>query len=171
MRWGDHDYAFVRPVHWFVLLHGDKVIDTEVFGIRSGRESRGHRFHHPLPVSIVNPGAYVDALRHARVLADPAERRVRVRAEVDRVGAHIGGTPRLRDELLDQIANLTEWPVAIACSFERDFLRVPQAALIQTMETNQKFVPVFDADGKLSEHSSACAIESRIGRDPQGLSA
>jgi len=68
-----------------------------------------------------------------------------VRAEVERVGRGIGGTPRLRDGLLDEIANLTEWPVAIACSFERDFLRVPAEALIQTMETNQKFVPVFAA--------------------------
>jgi glycyl-tRNA synthetase beta chain len=150
MRWGDHDYAFVRPVHWFVLLHGDKVIDAEIFGIRSGRESRGHRFHHPLPVSIANPAAYVDALRGAKVLVDPAERRKRVRDEVERVGRNIGGTPRLRDELLDEIANLTEWPVAIACDFERDFLRVPQEALIQTMETNQKFVPVFEAQGSAS---------------------
>jgi len=152
MRWGDHDYAFVRPVHWLVLLHGDQVIDAEIFGICSGRESRGHRFHHPLPVNIDNPDTYLAALRAAKVLADPAERRARIRAEVDRVGAHIGGTPRLRDELLDEIANLTEWPVAIACSFERDFLRVPQEALIQTMETNQKFVPVFDSDGKLTGH-------------------
>jgi glycyl-tRNA synthetase beta chain len=162
MRWGDHDYAFVRPVHWFVLLHGDKIVDAEIFGIRSGRESRGHRFHHPLPVSIANPAEYVDALRDAKVLVDPAERRERVRAEVDRVGRGIGGTPRLRPELLDEIANLTEWPVAIACSFERDFLRVPQEALIQTMETNQKFVPVFDADGKLTEHFIGIAnIESK----------
>jgi len=162
MRWGDHDYAFVRPVHWFVLLHGDKIVDAEIFGIRSGRESRGHRFHHPLPVSIANPAEYVDALRDAKVLVDPAERRERVRDEVDRVGRGIGGTPRLRDELLNEIANLTEWPVAIACSFERDFLRVPQEALIQTMETNQKFVPVFDADGKLTEHFIGIAnIESK----------
>ncbi len=150
MRWGDHDYAFVRPVHWFVLLHGDKIVDAEIFGIRSGRESRGHRFHHPLPVSIANPAAYVDALRAAKVLVDPMERRKRVEDEVERVGRDIGGTPRLRDELLNEIANLTEWPVAIACEFERDFLRVPQEALIQTMETNQKFVPVFEAQGSAS---------------------
>jgi glycyl-tRNA synthetase beta chain len=162
MRWGDHDYAFLRPTHWLVMLHGSEVVPVEVMGIASRRESRGHRFHHPLPVSIANPAAYVDALRDAKVLVDPAERRKRVRAEVDRVGAHIGGTPRLRDELLDQIANLTEWPVAIACSFERDFLRVPQEALIQTMETNQKFVPVFDAGGKLTEHFIGIAnIESK----------
>ncbi len=65
-------------------------------------------------------------------------------------------------ELLDEIANLTEWPVAIACGFEPDFLRVPQEALIQTMETNQKFIPVFDANGKLTEHFIGIAnIESK----------
>ncbi|MDR3390035.1 MAG: glycine--tRNA ligase subunit beta [Rudaea sp.] len=152
MRWGDHDFAFVRPVHWLVILHGDCVIDAEIFGITSGRESRGHRFHHPQPVPISNADIYVDALRAAKVLADPSERRQRVRAEVERAGHDTGGAPRLRDELLDEIANLTEWPVAIDCAFDRGFLAVPQEALITTMETNQKFVPVFDANGKLTEH-------------------
>ena len=162
MRWGNHDYAFVRPVHWLVILHGDSVIDATIFGVRSGRASRGHRFHHTGEVEIASAGAWLDALRNAHVLADPAERRARVRAEVERVGREIGAAPRLRDELLDEIANLTEWPVAIACTFERDFLRVPQEALIMTMETNQKFVPVFDADGKLTEHFIGVAnIQSR----------
>jgi glycyl-tRNA synthetase beta chain len=151
MRWGDHDFAFVRPVHWLVVLHGDQIVDAEIFGIKSGRESRGHRFHHPQPVSISDPAHYVDALRDAHVIVDPQARRARVRAEVERVGNALG-KPRLRDELLDEIANLTEWPVAIACAFDREFLKVPQEALIQTMETNQRFVPVFDAAGKLTEH-------------------
>ena len=152
MRWSDHEYAFVRPVHWIVILHGDQIIDAEIFGIRSGRQSRGHRFHHPQPVHIANADSYIDALRAANVLADPNERRERVRADVESVGSAVGGSPRLRAELLDEIANLTEWPVAIACTFDREFLKVPQEALIQTMEANQKFVPVFAADGKLTEH-------------------
>src|SRR6185369_11320969 len=131
--------------------HGSEIIDAEIFGVRSGRQSRGHRFHHPQPVHIADAASYVDALRAASVLADPAERRARVRAEVDRIAGEIGGEPRLREDLLNEIANLTEWPVAIACTFDRDFLRVPQEALIQTMETNQKFVPVFGVDGKLTE--------------------
>ena len=162
MRWGDHDYAFVRPVHWIVILHGSDVVDAEVLGIRSGRQSRGHRFHHPQPVHIADADHYNDALRAASVLADPHARRERVRAEVERVGGEIGGKPRLRDELLGEIANLTEWPVAIACTFDREFLQVPQEALIQTMETNQKFVPVFAEDGKLTEHFIGVAnIESK----------
>jgi glycyl-tRNA synthetase beta chain len=101
-------------------------------------------------------------MRAAKVLADPAERRERVRSEVDHAARATGGVPRLSDALLDEIANLTEWPVAIACTFERDFLAVPQEALVTTMETNQKFVPVLSADGKLTEHFIGVAnIESK----------
>jgi glycyl-tRNA synthetase beta chain len=162
MRWGDHDYAFVRPMHWLVVLHGDDVIDAEIFGIKSGRESRGHRFHHPQPVTIARPDGYVDTLRDANVLVDRAERRARVSTQIEQVGKAIGGSPQLRDALLDEIANLTEWPVAIGCTFEREFLRVPAEALIMTMETNQKFVPVFDAQGSASAASagSAGAVDS-----------
>ena len=161
MRWGDHDYAFVRPAHWLVMLHGDQVVDGSIFDLVSGRMSRGHRFHHPQPVHVVDADSWLDALRAAKVLADPAERRARVRAEVTRV-APSGAVPRLGDALCDEIANLTEWPVAIACAFERDFLAVPQEALVTTMETNQKFVPTFDADGKLTEHFIGVAnIESK----------
>jgi len=152
MRWGDHDYSFVRPAHWLVMLHGDQVIDGGILGLKAGRMSRGHRFHHPQPVHIVDADSWLDALRGANVLADPRERRERVRAQIAAAGRGTGGVPRLSDALLDEIANLTEWPVAIACTFDSEFLAVPQEALVMTMETNQKFVPVFTADGKLTEH-------------------
>ncbi len=162
MRWGDHEHAFVRPVHWLVALHGADVIDLDLLGLAAGRHSRGHRFHHPQPVHIADADSWLDALRAARVLADPRERRERVRAEVARAGQQTGGTPRLSETLLDEIANLTEWPVAIACTFEDAFLEVPQEALVMTMETNQKFVPVFDQAGGLSAHFIGVAnIESK----------
>lgn len=168
MRWGDHDYTFVRPAHWLVMLHGADVIDGEILGLQSGRHSRGHRFHHPQPVHIVDADSWLDALRGAKVLADPAERRARVRSEVAAAEIADGaGVPRLSDALLDEIANLTEWPVAIACAFEAEFLDVPHEALVTTMETNQKFVSVFTADGKLSEHFVGVAnIESK---DPKEI--
>ena len=162
MRWSDHDYTFVRPAHWLVLLYGSDIVDGGVLGLQSGRQSRGHRFHHPQPVHVADADSWLDALRAAKVLADPAERRARVRDEVAHAAKQTGGVPRLSDALCDEIANLTEWPVAIACAFEREFLAVPQEALVMTMETNQKFVPVFDADGKLTEHFIGVAnIESK----------
>ena len=162
MRWSNHDYSFVRPVHWLVMLHGSVIIDGDVLGLRSGRKSLGHRFMHPQPVHVADADSWLDAMRAAKVLADPAERRQRVRDEVARVAKQTGGTPRLDDALLDEIANLTEWPVAIACTFEREFLAVPPEALVTTMEANQKFVPVFDAQGKLSDHFIGVAnVESK----------
>jgi glycyl-tRNA synthetase beta chain len=168
MRWGDHEYTFVRPAHWLVMLHGADVLEGEVLGLKSGRHSRGHRFHHPQPVHIVDADSWLDALRSAKVLADPVERRARVRAQVAAAELADGaGVPRLSNALLDEIANLTEWPVAIACAFEAEFLDVPHEALVMTMETNQKFVSVFTADGKLSEHFVGVAnIESK---DPKEI--
>jgi glycyl-tRNA synthetase beta chain len=162
MRWGDHDYSFVRPVHWLVMLHGADIINGQVLGLSSGRQSRGHRFMHPQPVHMADADSWLDAMRSAKVLADPAERRQKVRDEVARVAKETGGVPQLDDALLNEIANLTEWPVAIACKFDREFLAVPPEALVTTMETNQKFVPVFDAQGKLTEHFIGVAnIESK----------
>ena len=152
MRWSDLDYLFVRPAHWLVILLGDEVVDGVVLGQTSDRMSRGHRFHHPQPVWIANPESYIDALRAAHVLVDAEERLQRIRGEVERVSSAIGGRARLRSDLLAEVRNLVEWPVGIACTFEREFLQVPQEALITTMESNQKFFPVFDADGRLTEH-------------------
>lgn len=166
MRWGDHDYAFVRPVHWLVMLHGDQVVEMELFGVTSGRMSRGHRFHHPQPVHIVDADSWLDSLRTARVLADPAERRARVRDEVARATV-CGMSARLGGSLLDEITNLTEWPVAIACTFDRAFLDVPSAVLVTTMETNQKFVPVFDAEEQLTEHF--VGVANIVSKDPSEI--
>ena len=152
MRWADHGYSFVRPVHWLVILHGAEIVDGGVLGLKSGRKSRGHRFMHPQPVHVADADSWLDAMRASNVLADPQERRQRIRAQVEQASVQTGGVPRLDDALLDELANLTEWPAAIACTFEREFLAVPPEALVTTMVANQKFVPVFDADGKLTEH-------------------
>ncbi len=161
MRWAGHDYSFVRPVHWLVMLHGATIVDGEVLGLRSGRISRGHRFMHAKPVHVADADGWLDAMRAAKVLADPQERRQRIREQVEAVSAQTGGVPRLDPALLDELANLTEWPTAIACTFEREFLGVPAEALVTTMVTNQKFVPVFDAEGRLTEHFIGIAnIES-----------
>lgn len=152
MRWGARDAGFARPVHWLVLLLGTDIVDAESFGHRADRMSRGHRFHHPQPVWIASPESYLDALRAAQVLADPEERRARVIAEVNAAAAKAGGTPRITEDNLEQVQCLVEWPKAVLCAFEREFLAVPQEALIATMEANQKFFPVLDADGRLTEH-------------------
>ncbi|MGH8032493.1 MAG: glycine--tRNA ligase subunit beta [Luteimonas sp.] len=152
MRWGDHDHAFARPLHWLVLLFGDEVIDAELFGIRTDRMSRGHRFLHDKTVLISRAADYVDALRSAMVLVDPDERRARIVQQVTDAAKAVHGAARIDDDNLAQVACLVEWPSAVTCAFERAFLAVPQQALIATMETNQKFFPVLDGGGRLTEH-------------------
>ena len=162
MRWGDHDYGFARPVHWLVVLHGKDVVDASLLGVRSDRMSRGHRFMHDKPVWFSTPDDYVESLRATFVLVDPDERRERIVHEVDAAAKAAGGSARIDDGILEEVNGLTEWPRAVACSFEREFLAVPQEALIATMEANQKFFPVLDAEGKLSEHFVGIAnIESK----------
>ncbi|MBV2209136.1 MAG: glycine--tRNA ligase subunit beta [Thermomonas sp.] len=162
MRWGAHSYGFARPLHWLVALFGDDVVNLEALGINSGRNSRGHRFMHDKAVWISSPSEYVDALRGAHVLVDAEERRTRVFSEVEAAAKQAGGAARISDDNLQQVTCLNEWPVAVLCAFERDFLQVPQEALIETMEANQKFFPVLDDAGKLTEHFIGIAnIESK----------
>lgn len=152
MRWGAHDYAFARPLHWLVMLLGEDIAPGEVMGIAAGRHSRGHRFMHAAEVEIASPGAYVDALRTAKVLVDADERRARIVDGAQAAAAKAGGRVRIDADILEEVNGLTEWPQAVACTFGREFLAVPQEALISTMEANQKFFPVLDAQGRLTEH-------------------
>ncbi|MCC4604502.1 glycine--tRNA ligase subunit beta [Xanthomonas campestris] len=151
MRWGAHDYAFARPVQWLVLLFGNEVIPADLLGVRGDRITRGHRFMHEGEIALAAPGDYIDALRSAHVLVDADARRTRIIEEVEAAARQAGGSARISNDNLEQVVNLVEWPSAVLCSFEREFLAVPQEALIETMEINQKFFPVLDDGGKLTE--------------------
>jgi glycyl-tRNA synthetase beta chain len=151
MRWGAHAHAFARPALWLVALYGADVVPLSAFGKASDRMSRGHRFMHDKSVWISEADAYVEALRGGKVLVDAEERRTAIRAEVEGSAAQAGGSARITEDNLEQVNGLVEWPKAVLCSFERAFLRVPQEALISTMEANQKFFPVLDAQGRLTE--------------------
>ena len=162
MRWGNHAWGFARPVHWLVLLHGPDIVDAELFGLKADRMTRGHRFHHDKTVWLTQPLDYIESLRSAFVLVDPQERRERIAAQVQAAAAEAGGSARITEDNLGQVVNLVEWPSAVLCSFERAFLAVPQEALIETMEINQKFFPVLDDAGKLTEKFIGIAnIESK----------
>lgn len=162
MRWGSHAYGFARPVHWLVLLHGKDVIEADVLGLKSDRMSRGHRFMHDKTVWLSSPDDYVSSLQAAYVVVDADARRSRIVEAVNAEAAAAGGQARITDDNLEQVVNLVEWPAPVLCSFERDFLAVPQEALIETMEINQKFFPVLDNSGKLTEKFIGIAnIESK----------
>lgn len=149
MRWAARKDEFVRPTQWLVMLLGDQVVPCEILAQTAGRESRGHRFHHPEAVRISSPSSYLDELRSAHVVADFAERRQLIGKRVAELAAEHQGRAIVPSELLDEVTALVEWPVPLVCSFEERFLAVPQEALISTMQDNQKYFCLLDADGKL----------------------
>ena len=163
MRWGNRDDEFVRPVHWVVLLFGDDVIPATIMGVQTGRETRGHRFHHPFPIRLNSPADYARQLAsEGKVIADFGERRDAIRAQADGVAAELNGIAVIKSELLDEVTALVEWPVALAGNFERRFLGVPAEALISTMQDNQRYFPLVDAHGRLLPHFITIAnLESR----------
>jgi glycyl-tRNA synthetase beta chain len=167
MRWGARKTEFVRPSQWLVMLFGDEVIDCEILAQQSGRISRGHRFHANHDVRISAPANYAEDLRAAYVIADFAERRTQISARIDQLAAEQQGTAIVPPALLDEVSALVEWPVPLVCSFEERFLDVPQEALIITMQDNQKYFCLLDADGKLLPRFITVAnIESK---DPQQI--
>lgn len=162
MRWGAHNHAFARPVHWLVALHGKDIVPVELLGLKADRFSRGHRFMHDKQVWISDAAEYVDALAGARVQVDADLRRERIVAQVTETATAAGGVARISEDNLGQVVHLCEWPAPVLCQFEREFLAVPQEALIETMEINQKFFPVLDAGGRLTEKFIGIAnIESK----------
>jgi glycyl-tRNA synthetase beta chain len=149
MRWGSSRIEFVRPVHWLVLLYGNAVVPATILGLNSGRTSFGHRFHHPEAVELAHANDYLEAMKAAHVLADFSARRTHISNLVSDLAAQAGGRALMPESLLDEVTALVEWPVPLVCRFEERFLSVPQEALISTMQDNQKYFCLVDANEQL----------------------
>ena len=152
MRWGSSDTEFVRPVHWVVFLLGDDIVDSEILGVKTGRASRGHRFHHPDEVILNKPSDYVESMKQAYVLVDQQVRKEAVREQAEASAKSLGGQAVIEDGLLDEVTNLVEWPMAVDGCFGAEFLEVPQECLVSSMQDHQKYFPVVDEQGKLMPH-------------------
>jgi glycyl-tRNA synthetase beta chain len=149
MRWGEGDATFVRPVQWLLALHGESVLPLEAFGLRADRLTRGHRFHAPETLALASADDYVEALRAAKVWVDMDSRREAIRDQIEAKAEALGGTARVTEALLEEVTALVEWPVAIAGRIEGRFLQLPAEVIVATVETNQRYFTVFDAEGRL----------------------
>lgn len=153
MRWGTGVAEFVRPVRWVVMLLGEQSIEAEILGVKSGRETIGHRAHHPEPITIAKPQLYADLLeKKGYVCPDFDQRREAIKGQVVKLAIQLGGYVLLDEQLLEEVTALVEWPVALAGSFDARFLNVPHEALITTMIGNQRYFPVQDESGRLMPH-------------------
>ena len=162
MRWGDSNAMFVRPVHWVLFLLGENVVNCKILGKPSGNVTYGHRFHHPEAITIDSASDYEEQLsKSGNVIADYEKRKSLIEDQLNQAAQSLNGHVPLDSALLDEVAALVEWPVAVVGNFDQEFLAVPHEALILTMKKNQKYFPVFDKDEKLLNHFITIAnIES-----------
>lgn len=164
MRWGSARDEFVRPVHWVVILHGEEVVPATILGIDSGNLTRGHRFHHPDPITLSNPGDYESALGQARVIVDFDTRKDKIRTQVEAQAAALGACVVIDEDLLDEVAALVEWPVALAGSFDEGFLAVPKEALVSSMKNHQKCFYLEDGKGNIKPNF--ITVSNLASKDP-----
>ncbi|CAB1367411.1 glycine--tRNA ligase subunit beta [Denitratisoma oestradiolicum] len=152
MRWGASEIQFVRPVHGLVMLHGSAIVPGSVLGLDSGRATRGHRFMGPGgAIEIGSADDYAPTLlEQGMVVAGFDQRRAMIRKQLDQAAAKRNLTWLKDEALLDEVTALVEHPTVYEAGFEAEFLAVPQECLILTMKANQKYFPLMDAAGKLT---------------------
>lgn len=146
--------SFVRPAHGLVALHGADIVPVHALGLRSGRCTEGHRFESQVsPVVLDHADDYAATLlRDGAVIAGFSERRTEIERQIARACERIGGGVQVVHDaaLLDEVTALVERPNILVCSFDDEFLAVPQECLILTMKANQKYFPLLDAAGRLT---------------------
>ncbi|OJZ19745.1 MAG: glycine--tRNA ligase subunit beta [Thiobacillus sp. 65-29] len=143
---------FVRPVHGLVALHGTEVVPLSVLGLAAGRTTQGHRFEAKTnPVALRSADAYAEQMRdEGAVIASFTERRAEIARQLAASAAPLGLAPIEDDALLDEVTALVERPNVLLGRFDEAFLEVPQECLILTMKANQKYFPLLDAAGRLT---------------------
>ncbi|MDR0653194.1 MAG: glycine--tRNA ligase subunit beta [Synergistaceae bacterium] len=152
MYWEDPGTRFARPVRWLVALSDTRIIPVRFGSIYSGAESRGHRFMGARTVQIKSAQEYESALEREFVIVDHERRKRMILEGMAKLEADIGAHAADDPELLEENAELVEYPVLFAGSFDREFLDIPEEVLISTMKKNQRYFPTYGGDGKLAPY-------------------
>lgn len=149
-RWGVQSEYFTRPVRWIVALFGNEVIDFTFAGLVAGRTTYGHRFLAPGPFEVADADSLVDVVRSASVIPSEAEREQVILEGVAKAEAETGFTAVLHPKTLVEVINLAEYPTVLVGTFDEEFLKVPEEIIVDAMLVHQRYFPLYDKDGKLT---------------------
>ena len=149
-RWGSRHEQFSRPVRWLLALFGAEVVPVEFAGLVAGNATRGHRFLAPGPHEVSDADALIDVLRGAFVVPSEAEREASIREQVRAVEERTGLAADLPAKTMEEVVNLAEYPTVMVGSFDELFLAVPKEITVDAMLVHQRYFPLFNADGTLS---------------------
>ncbi len=153
MRWGSADTQFARPVHWVVLMYGEDIIPAKILGKESGNITRGHRFHSEGDITLKSATDYAVQLKsEGSVIVDAVERQAMIVSQAEMAAKKYLAEVVMDKGLLEEVTALVEYPQALCCEFPKDYLRVPQEALISSMQSHQKCFPLLNSGGKLINH-------------------
>jgi glycyl-tRNA synthetase beta chain len=151
MRWGSHELRFVRPIRWLIALFGKDVIPFEITGVQTGNVSRGHRFLGN-DATVLEPAEYVGRLREQHVIVDVSEREQLIVAQIDELAKEKNWEIAIKEDLLEEVLFLVEYPNVLFGGFDPAFLNIPQEVLITSMREHQRYFPVFDGEGQLQPY-------------------
>lgn len=151
MHWADYDYKFIRPVHWLISLLDDKLIDMELFSVKSGRTTRGHRFLGQ-ETTISHAKDYEAMLAKEFVIVNPTKRKELISEQIKVIAKENAWTIPLDEKLLEEVNNLVEYPTAFVGDFEEQYLSVPSEVLITSMKEHQRYFEVLDENDNLLNH-------------------
>ncbi len=149
-RWGSRREQFSRPVRWLLAMLGDVVVPVEFAGLTAGNTTIGHRFLDPGPHTVATADDLIDILRGAHVVPSEAEREASIREQVKAIEAETGLVSELPAKTMEEVVNLTEFPTVMVGEFDELFLAVPKEITVDAMLVHQRYFPLFNADGTLS---------------------
>ncbi len=153
MRWGGYDFTFGRPIRWLLALLDEEVVEISVENMTSGRETRGHRVMGPGPFSVSSAKEYFSVVQNdGKIVIDPEERKKTIVSEGNRLAKELGGEIVWVDGLLDEVANLVEFPKPLIGDIDPLYLELPREVLLTSMQSHQKSFGVQGPDGKLLPH-------------------
>ena len=148
MKWADKNTRFARPLKWFLAFLDNKVLNFDIEGLKSGNISRGHRFFGE-EFTINSVDEYFGKVRENNVIIDIQERKDLIKKLIEENCIEKGERAVIEEELLNEVANLVEYPFPLVGTFNSDFLEVPQEVLIISMQVHQRYFPILNNEGKL----------------------
>lgn len=149
MHWGDSDFKFIRPIHWFVSLFNNDVLEFTFLGITAGRMTRGHRYLGKQAIELATASEYVDALRDEYVLVDQTERKNVIKDQIETLASSNNYQIAIDNELLEEVTQIVEYPTAFIGDFDEKYLELPDEVLITSMKNHQRYFYVKDTNNQL----------------------
>lgn len=169
MRWGANDVKFSRPIRWVLSILDSEEVKIRIIDKDSSNLTNGHRFS-TQNIEIHNPDEYVDKLREAYVIVDQNERQKKILELANSEAEKLGAKTKISDDLLEEVTFIVEYPVAVVCSFDEEFLTIPQEVAVTVMETHQRYFALYKKDsGKLI--NKFVTITNYIGNEFENIKA